>query len=125
MDNYQFDNHLDWNIKACNTAYSVIKNEKLLRYYTDKSIEYMRHTCEQNDGLAYIVLAEQRMLPMCAKKLDMSIMSYSDLNRLFTKRRLYVYAYLGYETVNARQCFLNEPIFADDLLNDLLKIIPK
>ena len=60
-----------------------IKNEKLLRYYTDKSIEFMRHTSEQNDRLAYMVFAEQRMLPMCAKKLNMSIMSFSDLNRLF------------------------------------------
>ena len=60
-----------------------IKNEKLLRYYTDKSIEFMRHTSEQNDRLAYMVFAEQRMLPMCAKKLNMNIMSFSDLNRLF------------------------------------------
>ena len=30
-----------------------------------------------------MVFAEQRMLPMCAKKLNMSIMSFSDLNRLF------------------------------------------
>jgi len=83
MDNYEFDNDFDWNIKACNTAFCVIKNEKLLRYYTDKSIEFMRHTSEQNDRLAYMVFAEQRMLPMCAKKLNMSIMSFSDLNRLF------------------------------------------
>ena len=83
MDNYEFDNDFDWNIKACNTAFCVIKSEKLLRYYTDKSIEFMRHTSEQNDRLAYMVFAEQRMLPMCAKKLNMSIMSFSDLNRLF------------------------------------------
>ena len=82
-DNYEFDIDFDWNIKACNTAFCVIKNEKLLRYYTDKSIEFMRHTSEQNDRLAYMVFAEQRMLPMCAKKLNMSIMSFSDLNRLF------------------------------------------
>ncbi|WP_455056258.1 hypothetical protein, partial [Megamonas funiformis] len=83
MDNYEFDNDFDWNIKACNTAFCVIKNEQLLRYYTNKSIEFMRHTSEQNDRLAYMVFAEQRMLPMCAKKLNMSIMSFSDLNRLF------------------------------------------
>lgn len=83
MDNYEFDIDFDWNIKACNTAFCVIKNEQLLRYYTDKSIEFMRHTSEQNDRLAYMVFAEQRMLPMCAKKLNMSIMSFSDLNRLF------------------------------------------
>ena len=77
------DTDFDWNIKACNTAFCVIKNEQLLRYYTDKSIEFMRHTNEQNDRLAYMVFAEQRMLPMCAKKLNMSIMSFSDLNRLF------------------------------------------
>ncbi len=83
MDNYEFDNDFDWNIKACNTAFCVIKNEKLLRYYTDKSIEFMRHTSEQNDRLAYMVFAEQRMLPMCANMLNMSIMAFSVLNRLF------------------------------------------
>lgn len=83
MKNYSFDDELDWNLKACNTAFCVIKNDALLKYYTEQSINFMRHTDEQNDRLKYMVFAEQRLLPMCAKKLNMSVSAFSNLEKLF------------------------------------------
>ena len=88
MKNYSFDNDFDWNLKACNTAFCVIKNDRLLKYYTEKSIEFMRHTDEKNDRLKYMVFAEQRLLSMCAKKLGMSIGSFSDLGKLFSESEI-------------------------------------
>lgn len=83
MKEYGFDEYFDWSLRACNTAFCIIKNQDFLKYYTNKSIEFMQHTDEQNDRLAYMVFAEQRLLPMCAKKMDIDVMAFSDLNRLF------------------------------------------
>lgn len=84
MRDYGFDDDYDWYLKACNTAFCIIKNEELLKYYTKKSIEFMRHSDEENDRLKYMVFAEQRLLPMCAEKLNMSVGAFSDLGKLFS-----------------------------------------
>lgn len=83
MTDYDFDVGFDWETKACNTAFCVIKSEELLRYYTNESIKFMHGTDEKNDRLKYMVFAEQRLLPMCAKKLGKSVMAFSDLSALF------------------------------------------
>ena len=85
----------------------------------------MRHTSEQNNRLAYMVFAEQRMLPMCAKKLNMSIMSFSDLNRLFKNGdNMFTHTW-GMKQQMRDNAFFKSRFFADDVLNELLKIIPK
>lgn len=83
MKDYSFDEDFDWRLKACNTAFCVIKNDDLLKYYTEQSIKFMRSTDEKDDRLTYMVFAEQRLLPMCAKKLNKSVAAFSDLKRLF------------------------------------------
>lgn len=83
MKDYSFDEDFDWRLKACNTAFCVIKNNDLLKYYTEQSIKFMRNTDEKDDRLTYMVFAEQRLLPMCAKKLNKSVAAFSDLKRLF------------------------------------------
>lgn len=86
MRDYDFDDNYDWGLEACNTAFCVIKNNDLLKYYTEKSIEFMRRAEEKNDRLKYMVFAEQRLLPMCAKKLNMFVGAFSDLGTLFSER---------------------------------------
>ena len=83
VKDYSFDEDFDWHLKACNTAFCIIKNDDLLKYYTEQSIKFMRHTDEKDDRLTYMVFAEQRLLPMCAKKLNKSVAAFSDLKRLF------------------------------------------
>lgn len=84
MNNYKFDDDFDWGLKACNTAFCIIKNDELLKYYTEKSIEFMCNADEENDRLKYMVFAEQRLLPMCAKKLSMTVSAFSNLGSLFS-----------------------------------------
>lgn len=87
--NYTFDKRLDWSLNACNTAFCVIKNNGLLKLYTDKAIEFMRSAEETNDRLAYMVFAEQRLLPMCASLMGIQPEAFSNLDALFaeTERR--------------------------------------
>lgn len=83
MRGYEFDADFDWSLRACNTALCLIKDEELLRYYTEQSVDFMRHADEEEDTLKYMVFAEQRLLPMCAKKLGVEMMAFSSLDRLF------------------------------------------
>ncbi len=83
LKNYTFDEEFDWGLKACNTAFCVIKNDGLLKYYTSSAIDFMRRAEGGDDFLTYMVFAEQRLLPMCAKKMNVSLSAFSDLGNLF------------------------------------------
>ncbi len=82
-DGYAFDPEWDMTLRACNTAFAVIKNQKLLEYYTSEAIKFMENAADGGDALTYMVFAEQRLLPICAKKLGLEITVLSDLERLF------------------------------------------
>lgn len=87
---YSFDNEWDWGLKACNTAFCVFKNQELINYYTSEAIRFMEHTEDNvNDTLKYMVFAEQRLLPMCAQKMNLYFSSFSNLDRLFTHAENY------------------------------------
>ena len=78
--NYIWDKDFDWNLKACNTAFSVIKNTDFLNYYTKTALEFMENSLDCNDNLTYMVFAEQRLIHMCAKKLGLEVKAISDLD---------------------------------------------
>lgn len=86
MENYTFDSRLDWSVKACNTAFCVIKNDALLKLYTSMAIDFMRASGETDDRLKYMVFAEQRLLPMCAKMSGVQVDAFSNLNELFSEQ---------------------------------------
>lgn len=84
-NNYNFDNGWDWGVDALNTAFCVFKNDNLLKYYTSEAVRFMENTADEvDDTLKYMVFAEQRLLPMCAKKMGLYYSSFSNLDRLFT-----------------------------------------
>jgi hypothetical protein len=81
---YTFDDW-DWSLKAYNTAFCVFKNDELLKYYTSEAIRFMENIDDNvNDNLKYMVFAEQRLLPMCADKMNLYFSTFSNLERLFT-----------------------------------------
>ena len=70
-------------LKACNTAFYVIKSQKLVQDYTETAIEFMKNANRSDDRLRHMVFAEQRLLNMCADKLGIEIMAFSNLERLY------------------------------------------
>ena len=80
---YEFDPGWDLSLRACNTAFAVIKNQDLLKYYTAEAIKFMQSAEDVDDSLTYMVFAEQRLLPICAKKLRLQITVLSNLEQLF------------------------------------------
>lgn len=81
--NYTFDKEWDWSLRALNTAFAVFKNDELIKYYTDCAFDFMLNAEDTDDNLTYMVFAEQRLLPMCAKKTGAKVMELSNLESLF------------------------------------------
>lgn len=86
---YTFDPRWDFSLKAFNTAFAVIKSQTLLEYYTDEAIRFMKNAKHGGDPLTYMVFAEQRLLPICAKRLGLEVTVLSDLDKLFTDGERY------------------------------------
>lgn len=81
-DGYEWQ-PFDWSLKACNTAFAVIKSPELIKYYTDTAIDFMKNAEDCGDALRYMVFAEQRLINMCAARLGIEVRAFSQLERLF------------------------------------------
>lgn len=81
----------DENVLPCNTAFTVLKNEKFVKYYADKAKEFMLNSSDCEDYLRYMVFAEQRLFSMCAKKLGMNLTVFSDLKELFADNKVFTH----------------------------------
>lgn len=81
-DGYSFAPELDINERPVNAAFYVIKNEKLRNEYIRAANEFMDNA-EGKDRLIYMVFAEQRLLAMTAKRMNIEIDEFSDMERLF------------------------------------------
>lgn len=80
---YCFDKEWDWNLRALNTAFYVIKDNDLLYEYSSEAIRFMNSADNSDDELCYMVFAEQRLLNMIAAKQGKEVMCFSTLERLF------------------------------------------
>ncbi|MCH5325443.1 MAG: hypothetical protein J1E39_09560 [Eubacterium sp.] len=65
---YTFPDNLDLSVKPLNTAFLYIPDEDFKLYYTSQAAAFMRSAVRSDDFLTYMVFAEQRLLPMLAKK---------------------------------------------------------
>ena len=78
-ENYHFEDEWSWTERPCNTAFLYIKDDKFKKYYTDKSIEFMKNCLSGKDTIANMVFAEQRLLSMCARQKNILINSLMEL----------------------------------------------
>lgn len=81
-DGYSIDPGLDIYERPANTAFYVIKNEDLRNEYIGAAKNFMENA-DGKDGLTYMVFAEQRLLAMTAKKMNIAIGEFSDVEWLF------------------------------------------
>ncbi len=85
---YIFNPNLDWRLNPANTAFYVIKNKALRDTYTAEAKEFMEYA-DSGDNLTYMVFAEQRLLPMCANMLGLSLTEFSNIEKLFSDGERY------------------------------------
>jgi hypothetical protein len=71
---YQFDPQWDWSEFPCNMALAYIANPEFKKYYTDCAIDFMTGNREHPmEMVSQMVFAEQRIISMCAKKMNIEI----------------------------------------------------
>lgn len=86
-DTFNFDKNLNWNIEPVNTSFTYINNIELKEYYINSSIKFMTSikTCKSN--VKEMVFAEQRLLSMCAYKLNIDVNNIYSLKELCSKKQ--------------------------------------
>ena len=71
----------DWTATPCNTALLYCAHNQLKNYYSEKAFEFMHNNSIEEDFkdfCTYVLFVEQRLLPMCAKKLGVEIKPFID-----------------------------------------------
>lgn len=95
---YEYDSEWSWSEPACNAAFVFFGNEKFKEYYTSESLKFMHNNFETNiNNIIQMVFAEQRLMAMCAKK--MNILIYSILNSPFDNNDGYFTHIWGHKSV--------------------------
>ena len=83
MESYTFPEGLDYTVNALNTAFLYMPDEDFKQYYISQAIAFMKSAKRGGDYLTYMVFAEQRLLPMLAKKCGVEYDTLLDKNQLF------------------------------------------
>lgn len=96
-DGYIFDKDWDWSVLPSNTAFTYIADEKFKEYYTKCAIDFMENLIGGKDRIVNMVFAEQRLLSMCANKMDIPIKEIMSLEDLFgNKQKIFTHTW-GYK----------------------------
>jgi len=80
---YTFNEAYDYNQLPLNTAFLYLPDEDFKQFYVNMAIEFMKSAQSVPDNLCYMVYAEQRLLAMCAKRLNMRVETLLDKDKLF------------------------------------------
>jgi hypothetical protein len=76
---YHFDPDWDWTELPCNASFAYFGDNDLKNYYTKCSIDFMTGEMKYpNDMISQMVYAEQRLMAMCAKKMNISVHHFLD-----------------------------------------------
>jgi len=76
---YEFDPQWDWSELPCNMAFAWFSDSEFKKYYTDCAIDFMTDNHEYAmEMVSQMVFAEQRMVAVCAKKMNIPIYHFLD-----------------------------------------------
>ena len=87
---YSFNEAWDWNVKPFNTAFAFFSDEPFKNDYTSEAIRFMMDNQGENEvPSSQMVFAEQRILAMCAKAMNIPVCFLAEdpfelSNKLFT-----------------------------------------
>lgn len=101
-DAYAFPANWNWETPACNTAFAYFGSEPLRRAYLRQAFDFMA-AVRGRDSLIYMVFAEQRLLGMCARSMDIAIDTLSTPQQLFGTQQTDFTHIWGYKQVLAEK----------------------
>lgn len=123
---YRFNEKWDFSILPCNTAFLYLNNEKLKNYYMDSSISFMKNVVitKESDRIKNMLFAEQRMISICAKYMDIPINALSTIEDLFNeKQKSYTHIW-GYKDI-LRQDYEKRSIFCKTCISRIKSDFPE
>lgn len=121
---YKFDEQWDWSILPCNTAFTYISNNDFKEYYTKSSIEFMRNLDSGKNKITNMVFAEQRLISMCAKKMNININEMMSLEKLFSREQTLFTHTWGYKNL-MKNNFSKRKSFCIKCINRIIKDYPE
>ena len=74
---------LDWMVRPANTALSYFGDRAFTEQYVQTAIDFMQAASPADNGLTYMVFAEQRLLAMLAARAHVPLDFFMDLPELF------------------------------------------
>lgn len=74
---------LDWTVRPANTALSYFGDRAFTEQYVQTAIDFMQAASPADNGLTYMVFAEQRLLAMLAARAHVPLDFFMDLPELF------------------------------------------
>lgn len=74
---------LDWTVRPANTALSYFGDRAFTEQYVQTAIDFMQAASPADNGLTYMVFAEQRLLSMLAARAHVPLDFFMDLPELF------------------------------------------
>ncbi len=73
----------DENVLPLNTAFLYLPDNDIKEFYVSQAIAFMKSAVPCDDRLCYMVMAEQRMLAMCAEYTGTAVKTLLDKDHLF------------------------------------------
>jgi hypothetical protein len=87
MRDYTFDDSLDYSPRPLNTAFLYISDEQFKQYYVHNAMSFMRAAEDNDDYLAYMVYAEQRLLAILAKHAGIKVKTLFEFKERYNQSR--------------------------------------
>ena len=123
-DSYKFDERWNWSVLPSNTAFTYIADEEFKDYYTASAIDFMNNLLNSEDRIANMVFAEQRLISMCAEKMNIDIDEIMNVDKLFNSEQKFFTHTWGYKDEMKRD-FRKRKEFCIKCINRIIKDYPQ
>ncbi len=109
---FRLNNHIlpdfDESVLPLNTAFLYLPDEDVKEFYTSQAIAFMKSAVSCSDRLCYMVMAEQRMLAMCAEYTGTPVKTLLDKDNLFFPQNSFTHLW------GAKQAMRDNPVLHAD-----------
>ena len=125
-NNYKLDEQWNWKVKPCNTALLYIGDENLKTYYVESAIEIMENLnySINNNLITNMVFAEQRLLSMCAEKMNIQIKEMASLEKLLKEKQQEFTHLWGFKSTLNNNVLLREK-FCKKIMKRIINDFPE
>ncbi len=97
--NFSMHSNFDLTLRPANTALLYFQDTDFMHDYAKTAISFLEQTPSPDNRLTYMVFAEQRLLPLCAKQAHIPIRYLRSFSQLFSNEEQTFTHVWGHKTV--------------------------